>query len=145
MWYAITSTVCLFSGCNNFIWIFDENFYMILVPLGGIQQLRGPVWPNFDHLPPSSGQLWTVYILHKEILARVVCHFQNKRPPVRLCVGTKKFELLWKSTQFQVTCSFCWKSKDVLLCLKVFFQKVLMHLLFPQSYEPSTVCWLAQP
>ena len=101
IWYAITSTVCLFSGCrcNNFIWIFDENLY--------IQQLRGPVWPNFDHLPPSSGQLWTVYILHKEILARVVCHFQNNWT-VRLCVGTQKFELLWKSTQLQVTCSFDW-------------------------------------
>ena len=84
---------------------------------------------------------FTYYI--KRFLARVVCHFQNKRT-VKLCVGTKKFELLWKSTQFQVTCSFGpllnWlllKSKDVLLCLKVFFfQKVLMHLSYPQTYKP---------
>ena len=30
---------------------------------GVVQQLRGPILPNFDHLPPSSGQLRTFYIL----------------------------------------------------------------------------------
>ena len=100
MWYAFTSTVCLFSGCNN-----PNIWWEFTLPRWGA--FNNYVWPNFDHLPNSSGQLWTVYILHKEILARVVCHFQNKGT-VRLCVGTKKFERMWKSTQFQVTCSFGW-------------------------------------
>ena len=75
MWYKVTSTVCLFSGCSNFIWIFDKNLYMILVyrQVEAFNNYVDQFWPRF-FFPEStdafaiSSNIWTFYFPELEYL-----------------------------------------------------------------------------
>ena len=59
-----------------------ESLFSIWV----IQQLRGPI---FNHLPPSSGQTWTFYVL-PSLCSRDPCGFSTNRTMTDVFYETQK-------------------------------------------------------